>query len=339
MKILWQSKTAVVAEAFSKGPDGVAMNGGNAYDVQAALALKRHFDVAVDPVAIRKREHVLRYWWRMSRYRAEADLLIMEPFPIVYGRRSPRQRSIAMIHHIDPVIRSSSRYHRWYFDRLIRRTCACDLVVTVSGYWRDYFLAQGCKRVEVIYNAFDPALYRDPEFDALAFRNRFSIPEDRPLVYIGNAIREKGVYEVYDALKDQPYHLVMTGAVNRAPDLPVQYLKLDRADYRGLLRSSDVVIAYSRMIEGWNRIAHEALLSGTPVVGSGTGGMHELLTGAGQPEVSDAAGIRQAVERVLADRAEFAANGWEYVRRFDPDYFDRRWKEVVEQVTGAERNP
>lgn len=335
MKILWQSKTATVAEAFRLGPDKVAMNGGNAYDVQAALALRRHYDVAIDPFPIRRKENVLRYWWRMSRYIAPADLLIMEPFPIVYGKRAPGQRSIAMIHHIDPVIRSSSIYHRWYFDRLIERTCACDRVVTVSAYWRDYFLSMGCRNVEIIYNAFDPALYRIPGFDARAFRARFSLPEDKPLVYIGNAIREKGVYDVYEALKDLPYHLVMTGAANRAPDLPVQYLRLDRSDYLGLLRSADVVIAYSQMIEGWNRIAHEALLSGTPVVGSGTGGMRELLRGGGQPEVGSPAELREAVDMVLRERPVYSSKGYEYVRQFDLAYFDRRWKEVVEQTISS----
>lgn len=332
MKILWQSKTAVVAEAFRLGPDQVPMNGGNAYDVQAALALRRHFSLEIDPRTIRGKEPVWQYWWRMARYKADADLLILEPFPIVYGRRTAGQRSIAMIHHIDPVIRSSSRYHRWYFDRLIRRTRACDCVVTVSAYWRDYFLEQGCKRVEVIYNAFDPVRYREPGFDARAFRARFSIPEDKPLVYIGNAIREKGVYDVYEALREQPYHLVMTGAANRAPDLPVQYLRLNRDDYHRLLRASDVVIAYSRMIEGWNRIAHEALLSHTPVIGSGTGGMHELLLGAGQPEVSDPEGLRQAIQAVLQDRQAFATRGYTYASQFDESYFERRWKEVVDGV-------
>ena len=332
MNILWQSKTATVAEAFRIGPEQVAMNGGNAYDVQSALALKHHFPIEIDPATIRAKESVLHYWWRMARYKAKADLLIMEPFPIVYGHRLPGQRSIAMIHHIDPVIRTSSRYHRWYFDRLIRRTRACDRVVTVSRYWQDYFLGQGCKAVEVIYNAFDTEPYRTPGFDARAFRARFGLPEDKPLVYIGNAIREKGVYEVYDALKDQPYHLVMTGAANRAEGLPVQYLRLNRQDYRGLLRASDIVIAYSRMIEGWNRIAHEALLSGTPVVGSGTGGMHELLENAGQPEVQRPDELVAAVEAVLQDRQAFAAKGYHYIRQFDLSYFEHRWKAVVDQV-------
>lgn len=332
MNILWQSKTATVAEAFRVGPDQIPMNGGNAYDVQAAIALKNHFSIAIDPVTIRGKENVLAYWWKMSRHKAKADLLILEPFPIVYGRRLPGQRSIAMIHHIDPVIRSSSRYHRWYFDCLIRRTKSCDCVVTVSRYWQDYFITQGCNKVEVIYNAFDPEPYRTPGFDARAFRVRHGLPEDKPLVYIGNAIREKGVYEVSEALKDQPYHLVMTGAANRAGDLPVQYLKLNRQDYRGLLRASDVVIAYSRMIEGWNRIAHEALLSGTPVVGSGTGGMHELLENAGQPEVKNPEELVTAVEAVLRDRQTYSAKGYDYIRQFDLAYFERRWKAVVDQV-------
>jgi glycosyltransferase involved in cell wall biosynthesis len=86
------------------------------------------------------------------------------------------------------------------------------------------------------------------------------------------------------------------------------------------------------MIEGWNRIAHEALLSGTPVVGSGTGGMHELLENAGQPEVQSPEELVAAVETVLKDRRTYAEKGYDYIRQFDLAYFERRWKAVVDQV-------
>ena len=51
----------------------------------------------------------------------------------------------------------------------------------------------------------------------------------------------------------------MSGPQNHSPDLPVQYTKMDHAEYLTLLKASSVVITFSRMIEGWNRIWHEAM--------------------------------------------------------------------------------
>lgn len=331
MNILWQSKNKAVYDSFKKGVVTAFINGGNAYDVQSALALSENYKIDVDQVAIRDNEPVLKYWFRMASYKAKADLLIMEPFPVVYGKRRDGQKSIAMIHHVDPEIMNSGWYHRWYFYRLLRRARYCDAIVTVSEYWKNYFAHMGATHVEVIYNSFDPSIYNAP-VDEKAFREKFNIPENKKIIYIGNALREKGVYEVYDALKDTDYHLVMTGSKNRTPDLKVQYMNLTRAEYLTLLRISSVVVAFSLMIEGWNRIAHEALLSGTPVVGSGTGGMHELLTKAGQPIVATKERLLPEIEIVMQKRDEYVKRGQAYVSQFDPAYFKKRWVEVVERV-------
>ncbi len=331
MRILWQSKNGAVADSFKEGSLSAFINGGNAYDVQSALALSEKYNVSVDEFTIRRNESVLKYWLRMTKYKADAELLIMEPFPIVYGKRIHGQKSIAMIHHIDPNIMKSGLYHRWYFNRLLKRASLCDMIVTVSEYWKNYFVQLGAKRVEVIYNSFDTTIYNAP-VDEKAFRSKFKIPEGKKIIYIGNAFREKGVYEVYDALKNTDYHLVMTGATNRAADLDVQYMNLSRPEYLTLLRISSVVVANSLMIEGWNRIAHEALLSGTPVIGSGTGGMLELLTKAGQPIISTKEDILLEIENVLRARSSFAEAGLKYVRQFDQKYLKNRWEEIVENV-------
>ena len=44
-----------------------------------------------------------------------------------------------------------------------------------------------------------------------------------------------------------------------------------------LLQAASVAVTMSKFNEGWCRTAHEAMLCKTPVVGSGMGGMGELL--------------------------------------------------------------
>lgn len=330
MKILWQSKSAKVLQAFYEGYVVDGINGGNAYDVQSALALAKKYNVVIDPQTVRKNESVYSYWKRMRSYKAKADLLIMEPYPTVFGNRSNSQKSVAVIHHIDHVLAKKSLFHRWYFSRLMKKLKKCTAIVTVSEHWRDYFLNKNFKNVFVIYNSFDPSLYGKMKVDEQTFRIQHNLPSDKKIVYIGNAIREKGVVEVYNALKNSDYHLVMTGPRNRVPELKVQYLNLNRQDYLQLLTISSVVICFSLMEEGWNRIAHEALLSRTPVIGTRSGGMTELLTKSGQVTVKDKSEILPAVEKILSNREEYVKKGSEYVKQFDLSYFAEEWMKVVE---------
>lgn len=332
MKILWQSKSSKVLKAFYEGSIADGINGGNAYDVQSALALSKHFNVVIDPYTIRKSESVFSYWWRLRNYKAAANLVILEPYPIVFGNRTKSQLSIAVIHHIDHSIAKRSLFHRWYFHQLIKKVQKCNAVVTVSEHWRNYFSSHNCSNVSVIYNSFNPDVYNVSSSNEREYRLKHNIPLDKKIVYIGNAIRQKGVVEVYEALKKSDYHLIMTGPRNRVPELNVHYLNLKRADYLQLLKISSVVICFSLMEEGWNRIAHEALLSGTPVIGSDSGGMTELLSKAGQTIVREQNEIKSAVEKVLSQREHFSKLGLDYVKQFDTNYFEKAWLDVLNSV-------
>jgi len=334
-KIVWQTRSAIVAESIRTGILSPDANGGNAYDVHAALAIARDFNLEVSDAAIlRKDDQLLKYWRRMRRDQPVADLIVSEPYPIVFGSRIKSIPSIGMIHHIDDNLGKSSLKHVWYFDRLKRRLQKLNLVVTVSSYWRDYLENLGCKNVKIIYNAFDPADYKVSEQEILKFKTEHGIPEGKALIYAGNANRQKGIYEVYNALKDHGYHLLMSGSRNQAADLPVQYLHLDRKSYVSMLHACDLVITMSKMTEGWNRIAHEALLCGTPVIGSGIGGMKELLNGGGQLIISQEKDLPDAVKEVLHRSVWYVENGKRFIEQFDMEYFRSEWNHTINELIG-----
>ena len=334
-KILWQTRTRVTAGSFRDRCLSPVANGGNAYDYFAAMALSETYDVQMSEAAlVQAGESTWSYWLRMRKDRPEADVVVCEPYPIVFARRYPGIRRIGMIHHIDDDLGRSSFGHSWFFRRLKRRLTELDMVITVSVYWKKYLEEIGCPRVKVIYNSFDPAAYAVGRQDIAEFRGRHGIPADRPVVYIGNAARQKGVYDVYEALKEKPYYLLMSGPRNLAPDLPVHYLAVDRKDYLTMLAAAEAVVVFSRMTEGWNRVAHEALLCGTPVVGSGVGGMRELLEGAGQRISPEASGLAEAVADVIQQRAHYVSRGQAFVRQFDMEYFRAAWLQALQEVTG-----
>ena len=62
-------------------------------------------------------------------------------------------------------------------------------------------------------------------------------------------------------------------------NIPVVNLSLNYKEYLCLLKASSVVVTMSKFKEGWCLTAHEAMLCKTPVIGSGKGGMRELLEG------------------------------------------------------------
>lgn len=332
-KITWQSRSRVVTDSFREKHLSLSANGGNAYDFHAAMALSETFDFTMsEDACMRPDESTWRYWYRMHRHRPDADAVIMEPYPIVFGRRWKGIKSVGMIHHIDEELAGNTIKHSWYFNRLKTRLQHLDLVIAVSKYWEERLGNLGCRNIRVIYNSFEPSDYGSTTAKTDAFRKKYIIPAGKPLVYIGNANRRKGAYEIYGALKNSGFHLIMSGSSNQAQDLPVQYLQLTREEYLALLATSDVVVTFSTMTEGWNRIAHEALLSKTPVIGSGIGGMRELLEGAGQKIVTDPSLLEKAIHEVIANRYELGAMGYQYTSRFDRKYFTQAWTETIREL-------
>ena len=334
-KVFWQSRSPVVAEAARTKVLPDSANGGNAYDYHAFMALMHSFEMRIDETAVKKKgDSFLSYWWRMANHNPPGGIVISEPSPIVFGKRSREAKTVAMIHHIDDDLAGSSLKHKWFFNRLKKRLPELDLIITVSDYWENYLRSIGCKRIKKIYNSFNPADYAINENEVESFRKKYRLENDRPLIYIGNAHKQKGAPEVYAALKNKNYQLVMTGKENHVPELPVKFLSLSRSEYISLLKACDVVITFSRMTEGWNRIAHEAMLCGKPVIGSGKGGMKELLEGGGQIILPDASGLPDAIEQVLVNREQYAQSGMNYVKQFDMQYFQHEWIKTISELAG-----
>lgn len=331
MKISWQTRSEVLFDSIDKAALSPKANGGNAYDFQAAMALSSSFNLETDAASVYTRsDNPLSYWWRMSRHLPGGTHRILEPYPIVFGTGFDKTFNIAMIHHIDTNAESGGIKYKWFYNRLFDRIRHFDKVITVSAYWKEYLKAKGCTNVEVIYNSFEPNDYQFTEAELLQFRTSNGFSNEKPLIYIGNAAPGKGVYQTYQALKDSDYQLVMTGGSNKAADLPVTFLSLNSTDYRKLIASCDVVLAMSNMMEGWNRVAHEAMLSKTPVIGSGSGGMRELLQGGKQLITQEFKELPELVEHCLINKHSLAESGYTFVSKFDNAYFKNAWGSIIQ---------
>ncbi len=326
--LIWCAKSEVLANSIRCGELTQGANGGNSYDFQASQVLKGMFNVRIDASSVyTEADNIMTYWLRLSKYKSKATIQVMEPYPIVFGQ-SNNNFKVAIIHHIETELMISSVKHRWFYKRLIKRLSSMDKVVTVSKFWENYLRENGCNNLVTIYNSFNPSDYEFTEDELNEFCTRHGFSKTKPLVYIGNAGNRKGVHQVYDRLKHQDFELVMTGGRNDAKDIPVKYLNLSATDYRKLLASCNVVLAMSRMMEGWNRIAHEAMLCKVPVVGSGQGGMMELLVGGQQIVCTDHNNLIEKINQAIARKKDLGNLGYLFVKRFDLSYFKNSWHSI-----------
>jgi glycosyltransferase involved in cell wall biosynthesis len=200
----------------------------------------------------------------------------------------------------------------------------------VSRYWEEFFRLHGFENISILYNPFETDKFYVKRETIEAFKKRYGLL-GKPIVYIGNAQRKKGIVPTYEALKGMDVILVISGKGD--VELPVVHLDLSFEEYIVLLHAADAVVTMSLFQEGWNRTAHEAMLCKTPVVGSGRGGMRELLEGGGQIICEDFDALPQSVRYAL-QHPEIGEHGYAFARMFDMKRFKhdalRIFKEVCE---------
>jgi glycosyltransferase involved in cell wall biosynthesis len=331
-KIIWESPSPILYESFSNKKMLNNISGGHAYNFQACMALKSDFNISIDAQVVRrKQESIIPYLWRIARHKTDADLIIKDGLMIILGKNRASHK-IGMIHHLADEIKNSSLKYRWYFHLLEKRIRQLDYVITVSKYWEQRIQDLGCKNTKVIYNSFDLTEFQFSETEIAEFKEKYQLNSDKPLIYIGNAKADKGVIDVYNALGNEKFHLIMSGPKNNKLSLPVHHLYLERQDYLCLLRACDLVLTMSTMMEGWNRTAHEAMLCKTPVIGTGIGGMKELLTEGRQVIQPNYQGLTDTVLSVLENKEQLAQDGFKYVKQFNLDYFNTEWLEFIKLI-------
>jgi glycosyltransferase involved in cell wall biosynthesis len=307
--------------------------GQTIYNNMAQSILSKYYDLEIINVGL---DHFKKYLYpvvlfRLWRISGEKEIWIRNFDSIItMPYDGTRGKNVALIFHIDYSFQPAYLKPSWMileriFYHHLKRV---DAIITISRYWQNHFLERGYPKVYLIYNAFDMDQFHFEEKEILEFKRKFKL-EGRPIVYLGNCQRIKRVVEAYDRLKDLDVHLVTSG--RREVDLPALNLNLDYRDYLLLLRSSSVVIAMSKFKEGWNRTAHEAMLCKIPVIGSGLGGMRELLEGGKQIICDDFDDLEEKVYYVL-DHPETGERGYEFARRFTVERFNEDWLSLIERI-------
>jgi glycosyltransferase involved in cell wall biosynthesis len=274
------------------------------------------------------------YLWR---HHPHADVTLFHTGSLPLVNLKNHRKKILFFHHYNPSIGRAPWFHRKYQERMLRLVEKMDVVTVLGEYWRAFIAQYARKTVEVVYTPFEVPLHPDALEEKVKLRKELGLPTDgRKIIYVGGVTRAKGADLIYRALGgNKKYFLVGSG--EKEPDIPIACILGNYQNYLKLLYASDVTLCFSRLSEGWNRIAHESLLMQTPVIGTGIAGNGELLVNAGQYLCYDINGYDKAIEHVIGNRDHYVKIAQPYVRheKFTVPYFHRQWKSIITSLADA----
>ncbi|MFC2141352.1 glycosyltransferase family 4 protein [Acidobacteriota bacterium] len=315
-------------------------DGGYAYETLARIILSKFHDLSVSYLyrgnhnnKIIRLAQFLRYIIRNRTLNFSGNIVIRDLFSTVFAPFNKTNINIILVHHIHFPKNSNQGFYKWMEKRFFRNAHKADLIIVVSEYWKRILEERGCTNVKVVYNSFDLRRFHFNKSELLDLKERLDIADDLPLIYLGNARPEKGYVEAYEALKSIKAEFITTGRTKI--DHPIRHVYLSYRDYLMLLNISTVAVMMSKFDEGWCRNAHETMLCGTPVIGSGRGGMEELLVKGGQIVCDDFSNLKASVLDLLNDgnkRTEMSKRGREFAQEFSLEYFEKSWLSLIREI-------
>lgn len=188
---------------------------------------------------------------------------------------------------------------KFIYDRLIRMIeGVADRICVISKAAGETFYKRGVKdKVTVIHDVIDPATYSNESREDF-FIKKFDVPQDKKIVSVVARINERKNLDefvdmaaiVHGKRKDVRFfiigdaHFASEKRYKKKLKNKVKRLGLDKTvlfagrqeDIPYFMRSSDIVTLPSRN-EGFGRVIVEAMAVGTPVVGSSSGAIPEVM--------------------------------------------------------------
>lgn len=224
-KIVWQTEYKELIDAFQNKNLPSESRGGFIYEYNVANLLSDKYNLIMDKNSFRERkENSIKYLFRLLMNKTEGDLFIKSPSVINHSIIKKSKINIGILHHI--YLKQKNKSLRGKISLLVfhKKLKSLNYVICVSKYWEDYLKNIGCKNVKTIYNSFDLNEFVFNDVDVQGFLSKYDIPRSKPIIYIGLANTQKGILEVYDALKNEEYTLVMTGPFNPKVGLSIKRL-------------------------------------------------------------------------------------------------------------------
>lgn len=320
------------------------MTGGNVYIQEMLRAIsseKNYFEtetIDLSPKRFKTSKFLkaIEIFFNLLKFRGEKDLWIRNFYSIVFfSKKRTKGKNIAMIFHVDfsgfPLLLKPFLifFEKFVFYHQLRKA---DVIVVVGEYYKNHFLERGYPNVKKVYFGFDLKEFNVTEKEVIGFKEKYNL-KDKPIVYLGNCQKAKGALDSYNVLKGLDVHFVTSG--KKEFEMPALNLNLTRREYLILLKASSIAITMSKFKEGWCWITHEAMLSKTPVIGSGKAGMREPLEGGQQIICEDFSKLREKVEFLLKNpekRRIMGEKGYNFAKDFTKERFKKSWLDLINKI-------
>lgn len=315
--------------------------GGVLYNQQARKVLSKHFDSELVDLESKYFKN-FRYlkipesFVYLLKLKGQKDLWVRDFYStITLPLDKTKGKNLVLIHHLDfsgfPLIARPflNLMNKLFFYRNLKKA---DAIAVISEYWKSYFLKREYTNVYKIYCGFDLNDFRISDQEISEFKKKHKL-DGKPIIYLGNCQKAKGVVDAWRALKGLNVHLITSA--KRQVKIPALNFDLDYREYLKLLKASSIVLTMSKFKEGWCITAHEAMLLKTPVIGSGFGGMKELLEGGNQIICSDFSSLRKKVEYLLnypEMRKKLGEDGHNFAKNFTLENFEKEWLSLIKKM-------
>lgn len=307
--------------------------GGGVYESILSRLLRDHYGGRIE-VAVRGENKLTKLLYLFIsilklRFGSKYQVCIRSFHLCFFFRKDVK--NIVILHHYDPtagrlLVRLHNRICFWFLCKNQKRI---HTVIVVGKYWEKEMQKLGFN-THTIYNSFDINKYKVTDYEVSSLKKKYSL-SNKPIAYVGNSSKDKGIIQTRDALADLDAQLVSTGVLNQTVAGVKNLGFISYKEYIILLAASDIVITMSTFAEGWCRTAHEAMLVKTPVVGSGAGGMQELLEG-GEQKIADFNSLQTHAKSMISNprhRAEAGEKGYKYASGYTLHRFETELKTLM----------
>lgn len=313
--------------------------GGNIYEQYLDKVLEENFSYKKVLFEFRFKGafrllEVFRYLFFCWKYSKNEDFFLIRNFNSSLFPLKNKKNGLTIVYHIDET---GSRFLVGVFQKILEKLFFLqakkeDAILVIADYWKQYFLKKNFLNVYTLYCPYNMQSYNVKPQDSKTWKNeKFS--DEKPLIYLGNPQEKKGFLTSYKVASRFDAHLVSSGEGDlSAPKCKNMKLKFN--DYVMLLSAADVVLTMSKFKEGWCRVAHEALLLNTPVIGSGEGGMKELLINGGGFLATNEDELYRYIQEILNKKQKNFSNQ-EYLRQFDERYFKKSLIEIIMKINSS----
>lgn len=191
---------------------------------------------------------------------------------------------------------------KWYYHLLffLLRNLPCKNVsiVAVAPFWVNYFKNKINNNIQVYLF---PNFFKNEEYERTGNSSEMTANRNKKQIHLGqwSFKNHPDVFEVAKQLTAKGYYCYFStnfkDFAKKTTDYEVVYFE-QFEDYLSQMALSEFTLALTSINEGWNRVAHESILVGTPVIAYAKAGLLDLVNESKSYAAKNIADVIQAIE-------------------------------------------